>query len=714
MSSRQPDFDGIYLDQTNAHRPAHTLVSNWDRLQQPSVVISGLILLLTFLYNTYGSSVPVVEDLVHRSLGSLWDTLVYITPLSLIRLIDSCVNSSRPMLDSTTTTNASKSDMMRTALGLDRAGGMMFSVFNARNRALSITGSALGFKLDSQKPPGLGNHDNSCFQNSILQGLASLKKFPTYLSACLEDVKIDDETSRVVTQTLRSLISDLNDASNNGRTLWTPSTLKFMSTWTQQDAQEYYSKILDDIDKAAAKTSKAIRKHRGLSSENTKDDTTASQLSDDSGYQSMPGGSQSPDSASLRNPLEGLLAQRVSCVQCGFSEGLSMIPFNCLTLSLSLDQSRHDLYERLDAYSEIESISGVECPKCTLLKAKRLLTMLVERLRSDQRTEEQLSEPSRRLQAVENALEEDLFDDKTINDVCKISPQGKVTTTKTKQVVIARPPQSLAIHVNRSVFDPATFNTVKNSAPVEFPTTLDLGPWCLGSAETSDGPGAVNTGAESDGTLEERWQLDPRASMVAGDSSSSRLCGPIYELRSVVTHYGRHENGHYICYRRHPYASDSHVAPSKPSPSLNGDRDDVDDEEQNEASSSQDDFDHVPPDESTNMDWWRLSDHNVSKVDEETISSLSPGVFMLFYECIDPSMVLQETFDAQPAPASQESLEDAFDENAKPPPYSEVAEAGHHSQTGLTNHVNHHEDSKEMPPDYTPLPLRDAEGLRER
>jgi ubiquitin carboxyl-terminal hydrolase 1 len=39
------------------------------------------------------------------------------------------------------------------------------------------------------------------------------------------------------------------------------------------------------------------------------------------------------------------------------------------------------------------------------------------------------------------------------------------------------------------------------------------------------------------------------------------------------------------------------------------------------------------------MDWWRLSDHNVSKVSEDVVLSLSPGVFMLFYDCVDPVMV---------------------------------------------------------------------------
>lgn len=576
------------------------------------------------------------------------------------------------MLYPTTGTDASKSDMLRRALGLDRAQGMMSTVFNARTRALSITGGALGFKSDSShRPPGLGNHDNSCFQNSILQGLGSLKAFPDYLSACVQHANLDDESDRAVTHTLRALISDLNDFSNNGRTLWTPSTLKFMSTWTQQDAQEYYSKILDDIDKGAARTLKALTKHRGLESDNAKDDASTSQASDDSGYQSISSSLNSVDPGSFRNPLEGLLAQRVSCVQCGYSEGLSMIPFNCLTLSLSLDRRYHDLYERLDAYSEIESISGVECPKCTLLKAQRLLSKLIERMQDGTGSKAQLEEPLRRLRAVEEALEEDLFDDKTIKDNCKISPSGRVTTTKTKQVVIARPPQSLAIHVNRSVFDPHTFHTVKNSAPVEFPSTLDLGPWCLGSAETADRAETPSLNPDSLNILEERWQGDPTASMAAGGLRPSRLAGPIYELMAVVTHAGRHENGHYICYKKVLRSGYSESTTSNTGSSLDGNDDNGGDEGvSTEPSTLRDDSEPTSETKASHPEWWRLSDHNVSQVDEETISSLTPGVFMLFYERIDPSMVLQETPDNY-ASASDGDSDKTLDELEPPPTYSE-------------------------------------------
>lgn len=649
MSSRHSEFDNLYLDHRGAYSRPNTSQILWERATQPSVVISAIILLVTILYNLYGSSEEPGE-LLNSIASSFWDGLVYVTPARLVFTLDSLANpqlSSQQMISSTaTSTHASKSAAMRRLLGIDRTGGLMASVFKARSRAISATGNALGLKLEECRPPGLGNRDNSCFQNSILQGLASLQTLPDYLTTCLQvssaqDEK-EDESGKAVTQILRTVLSDLNDPLNNGRTLWTPSGLKFMSTWTQQDAQEYYSKILDDIDKGAARALKMLKRGSGFESDSNKEDASASQHSDDSGYQSLTSSSKATDALAFRNPLEGLLAQRVACVQCGHSDGLSMIPFNCLTLSLGLEQTQHDLYERLDAYSQLEAIEGVQCPKCTLIKAQRLLSKLIERMREGGTPEAQLAEPRKRLEAVELALEEDDFEEKTLVDKCKIT-QGKVDTTKTKQIVIARPPQSLAIHMNRSVFDPNTFNLIKNSAPVQFPTTLDLGPWCLGSAVSPVGMTSL-AGAELNKDGEE-WLLNPKASMVAGDMRPSRLSGPIYELRAAVTHYGRHDNGHYVCYRKYPRTEPpiTHSADEKSAKNC----DDVEDEGVELSDREKIGGEEVR--ESKQWDWWRLSDHNVSKMSEDALPDLASGVFMLFYDCIDPSMVLQEE-DSEDAP----------------------------------------------------------------
>ncbi|KAL7945623.1 hypothetical protein V8C42DRAFT_61585 [Trichoderma barbatum] len=659
MNSRQRGFDTFYDDQVAARRQFYARENTVNRINDFAVLVTVLTLLVTLLAKFYSPD-GSIEGIFSLIGNFLWDALVFLTPSPLLFAIDNWMDSSttRPMRDTTNQSNyAAKSEALRRVMGLDRQDGVMNSVLRARTRALSMTGSVLGLKIESDRPAGLGNRDNSCYQNSVLQGLASLHSMPDYLSACLRGIdEAGHGADENVAHTLRALIADLNDISNNGKTLWTPSLLKSMNTWTQQDAQEYYSKVLDDIEKGAALIAKKLSSDKLMGLENgeynSADEGSTSEHSDDSGYQSQSSSSRTDSKKIVRNPLEGLLAQRVACVQCGHSDGLSMIPFNCLTLSLGLDKNHHDLYERLDSYSKVEAIEGVECPKCTLMKAQRLLTKLVERLQSGGSTKEQLAEPLRRLEAVQTALEDDEFDEETIRDGCKIPAQSRVNVTKTKQMVIARPPQSLAIHVNRSVFDPSTFNMIKNSAPVSFPMTLDLGPWCLGSAEPRKLASEKAAYDKDEKEGEEQWQLDPMSSMVAGDLGESRLTGPIYELRAAVTHYGRHENGHYICYRKYP--------PLSPESGEVGDADGKEAESSEAVADTINDDKPADPntDEATDKktsqadrdsSWWRLSDHNVSQVNEETVMSLSPGVFMLFYECVDASMILQSEVENEAA-----------------------------------------------------------------
>ncbi|KAI8714531.1 USP domain-containing protein [Fusarium sp. LHS14.1] len=690
------EFEDLYDNFVTAHRRPYHRESTWDKVTQPSILLSVLIVAVTVGYNFYATSSTLREWL--QLLGRcFWDALVAIVPERLLDVFDtpntSTSNStSKSMLHDDKSAHAAKSERLRRVMGLDSSRGMMASVFQVRNRALSMTGGVLGLKLDGDHPPGLGNMDNSCYQNSILQGLSALKPLPDYLSACLE-ASDNEDIDRDVAQTLRTLINDLNDVSNYGRTLWTPGVLKSMSTWTQQDAQEYFSKILDDVDKSVAKALKIAQpRNPGLAAKVEKDDTAASEHSDDSGYQSL-SSSGTLDNKLPRNPLEGLLAQRVACIQCGHSDGLSMIPFTCLTLSLGLDKNRHDLYERLDAYSKVEAIENVECAKCTLLKAQRLLSTLVERLREAGKTDEQLAEPMRRLEAVELALEEDDFEEKTLTEKCKISQQSKVSTTKTKQIVVARPPQSLAIHMQRSVFDPSTFNMMKNSAPVNYPMTLDLGPWCLGSTgepiPTSDPDATVEDG--------EKWTSDPRKSMIAGDLGESRLTGPIYELRAVVTHYGRHENGHYICYRKYP----RHSPPTKA----------VDEASSEPGDQVEEVSTKVQPKEGgePEMDWWRLSDHNVSMVSEETVLSLSPGVFMLFYDCVDPTMVLTEDVKMQDAGEVTNEVTVAVTDT----PTEQTRKENQVEQGVESQATNNKEEEKCVGEDAAPLPCAEGDAETE-
>ena len=410
-----------------------------------------------------------------------------------------------------------------------------------------------------------------------MQGLSSLPSLAPFLRSVLAT------TSRVVKDqsTSEALLGVLSRLSvDAGGCFWLPRKLKSMSTWVQQDAQEYFSKVLDQVDKealAAAGVKELNGAERGLA-----------------GVLEQEGAADGEKMTLLRNPLEGMLAQRVACTRCAYSEGLSLIPFNCVTVPLG-EAYVYDVRDCLDEYTKLEFIEGVECPKCTLLRSR----LQFKKILADPDIGDELGcEVNERLSAVEKALEQDDFSDNTIVKKCRIAKKHWMSSTKSRQAVVARAPQSLVIHVNRSCFDELTGAMTKNYATVQFPKELDLGLWCIGKRDTlSD---------EETDAVEEGWEMNPLQSMLPHDHPDSEA-KQLYRLRAVVTHHGLHENGHYVCYRLHEAKSSAATHES----------------EQN-----------VIDDEELSKRWWRISDEDVVSVSEETV--LRQGeVFMLFYEKID-------------------------------------------------------------------------------
>lgn len=483
---------------------------------------------------------------------------------------------------------------------MHRSGGMIGSLWALGPGGLlqkSVRGVAGALSRGpNQTPPGLGNISNSCYQNSVIQGLASLPSLREYLANMRSEHA--SLTSDSMNGALHDMLSQLTDPNNVGQHFWVRGKLKSMSTFQQQDAQEYYSKILDTMDEEVKKASSSKRRTSVSWLEATKslsrspDRAGHSEANDNKAKSRVDDLAEQPKI--VPNPLDGLHAQRVGCTSCGYSEGLSLIPFNCITVSLGQDYA-YDIRYCLDEYTALEYIRGVECAKCTLLKLKSTLTPLF--------TNNPDSPYAAKLHTVQEVLDEEDFEDKTLIKTLNIPKKNWVKSTKSKQIVVARAPKSLVLHVNRSSFNEMTGNSYKNTAGVSYPKVLDLGNWCLGNTPSGS--------QHPDMSLEE-WPRDPKKSMLAvsGSEPPTKSSPFQYRLRAAVTHYGSHGNGHYVCYRQHP-------KPIRPSnESSEGLKDQVNDAQE-------------PQEEQ----WWRFSDDSVYAIPES--DAHQGNVFMLFYERID-------------------------------------------------------------------------------
>ncbi|KAF8541453.1 hypothetical protein BDD12DRAFT_979648 [Trichophaea hybrida] len=441
-------------------------------------------------------------------------------------------------------------------------------VSQVRNRAASMVGRAAA-SVDGGTVGGLWNVGNTCYQNSVLQALASLGSLKSWLDAIQDGTAAD---------ALHHLVEELNAISDKPRVETASALITQASGGTrgwmfneQQDAQEFLQGLMGVLEKEVAAVVEKKKGEKVVGLEGILGEKKVATVLEE---------------ANLRSPFEGLLAQRVGCLDCGYVESISLQPFTTLSLPIPSTWAT-TLEDCLRAFTSIEKIPGVDCDKCTLWSVQERLSNLLNPPRASAASsdeagaEDPLPLPdalretiATRLAAVTTALEDDNFTPRIPG--VKLDGAHKVSSTKTKQVMIARAPQVLVLHTNRSQFDMLTGMVGKNYAAVKFPAILDLAQL-----------GVV--------TRHEHLSTDPGGPISIFDqdeeAEEAKTNEGIYELKAVVAHYGGHHNGHYVAYRSW------------------ADR------------------------------WWRISDHEVIPCIEEDALAAS-NAFMLFYERITPAALL--------------------------------------------------------------------------
>ncbi|KAG0225203.1 hypothetical protein BGX31_007710 [Mortierella sp. GBA43] len=236
-----------------------------------------------------------------------------------------------------------------------------------------------------------------------------------------------------------------------------------------------------------------------------------------------------------KSPFMGLIASRVSCVDCGYTAAIRHSTFDNLSLTLPYQYSCN-LEDCLEAFIHLDTITDYNCRKCTVMHASQDLGRKIEHGKRVLAEKSKTVQPTDQVQPSDitagtvtdgNQYAAELIQGHTadLNKPENNKPKRKssrspadstdatagTTGTKisleemekikdrvdhclatniesdlaplelapirskrtTKQSMIAKPPQALCLHLNRSMITP-TGQTAKNPCRVVFGSTLDF------------------------------------------------------------------------------------------------------------------------------------------------------------------------------------------------------------------------------------------------
>lgn len=501
---------------------------------------------------------------------------------------------------------------------------------------------------------GLYNPANDCFINACLQTLAGLSDLRAFLAREVELRALDannvystlvprehrinegasvktgarrhipswlqvERQAGTVTAALKQFLNSLSQAQSSQRTLSAGTFLialekAFRSgiNRSQQDAHEFLQLVIErlgDEFEAGQQARRYAESQNMVVEDDSKMNTDKSEAIRSLGLDTLAITDDETSQSLLTNfPLQGKIESVIACSTCFFSPKPSISIFSILTLHVPQKSSNTTLDACLDGLFLTEHIDDFKCDRCRLQHA-------VQTKRKELRDHE--SPEQSRVRADISALEHAIVTDPEepprgvhLPDIL-LAPKRRIS----KSTRMASFPQTLALHLSRSVWADAGSTTSKNQARVAFSEILVLG----------------------------------------GLAQRTR-----YRLLAVITHQGAHHSGHYESLRRQDVqtqslAEDSATSPVALSPDVDSKADSADASKDGKVTTAENES--IEKVQSTDVSarlrdtmaqriakraqsrkkmqhdrWWRISDDKVRECDTKAVLAMQSEVYMLFYE----------------------------------------------------------------------------------